>query len=157
MATNSELDSKFSESVLSETELSEPNSTCSETVCELKVESAVRGYHIYKAMWTPNFGEEFISLHQSGNTHDQHAMGVYIEDKLLVGHLPREMARYCHYFTLHDGTIIGTVSGRRRHSSTAGGMEIPCILTFKGRRKTIKQLKKLLEELNTPSVVIHAQ
>lgn len=100
----------------------------------LNVETAIRGYHVYQGLWSPVVGELFVSLHQSDNTSDSHAMGVYSQNNLglLVGHLPREMSHYCHFFTLHEGKISGKVTGSRRHSSEAGGMEIPCLLTFTG-------------------------
>ena len=47
-------------------------------------------------------------------------MGVHFSGKL-VGHLPKEISRYFHYFTLHDGDIQGEVIGARRHCHEAGG------------------------------------
>ena len=43
----------------------------------LNVNTTVRGYHVYRTVWNPTIGEGFVVLHQRGNDHDRHAMGVY--------------------------------------------------------------------------------
>ena len=60
--------------------------------------------------------------------------GVESNPGVLVGHLPKEISRHCHYFTVHEGKICGEVSGPRQysHALERGGLEIPCILTFTG-------------------------
>ena len=118
----------------------------------VNVETAIRGYHVYQTVWKPAIGEEFISLHEKENGHDPHAMGVYYEGKL-VGHLPKEASKYCHYFTLHNGNIRGRVTGRRK-SSPAGGMEIPCLLTFAGSERIVTKMKQLLQDLDSASVKV---
>ena len=79
----------------------------------LVIQVAIRGYHVYQTVWIPIIGEHFISLHESGNSSDSHAMGIYCDSNpgVLVGHLPKEISRYSHYFTLHDGKISGEVTG----------------------------------------------
>ena len=61
-------------------------------------------------------------------------MAVYREEEpgTVVGHLPREISRTCRYFSKHEGKIRGKVTGPRKYSAEAGGMEIPCELTFTG-------------------------
>ena len=127
------------------------------TAHSLVIQTAVRGYHVYRSVWVPTYGEEFVSLHESGNVADPHAMGVYCDANpgFVVGHLPKEISRYCHYFTMHDGKIRGEVTGPRQHSDTEkGGMEIPCLLTFSGRRNMIRTLKNFFEELHSSHIVI---
>ena len=100
----------------------------------VKIATAVRGYHVFSTTWSPKIGDKFVCHHELNNTHDNHAMGAYY-DRKLVGHLPREASRYFHLFTLHnEPEISGEVTGKRRHCSEAGGMEIPCTLTLTGRR-----------------------
>ena len=41
-----------------------------------RIDSVVRGYHVYLAVWEPRVEERFIALHESGNHHDSHAMAV---------------------------------------------------------------------------------
>ena len=124
----------------------------------LVVSTAVRGYHFYQTVWVPVDGEVFVSLHEADNSSDSHAMGVYLESNpgVIVGHLPREISRYCHYFTMHEGKINGEVSGPRRYSQTLekGGMEIPCLLTFSGRARNIRRLREHFEGLPSNSVLV---
>ena len=61
----------------------------------LNVNTTVRGYHVYRTVWNPTIGEGFVVLHQPGNDHDRHAMGVYRVDEpgLILGHIAREISR----------------------------------------------------------------
>ena len=44
------------------------------------------------------------------------------------------------------------MTGARRYSQEAGGMEIPCKITSTGKRSRVSKLKRLMENLN--SIVI---
>ena len=70
-----------------------------------------------------------------------------------MGHLPKEISRWSYFFIGHGGSISGVVTGARRHCREAGGMEIPCELTFCGKRAHVAKLRRLIESLN--SVVIY--
>ena len=93
----------------------------------LLVKSVVSSYHVYQGLWEPRVREKFIVLHEQGNKHDGHAMAVYSEKEsgVIIGHLPRGIAKACYFFAKHDGKITGEVTGRRVHSEEAGGLEIP--------------------------------
>ena len=41
---------------------------------QLTVQAAVHGYHIYKDIWTPAIGEEFVCRHEWGNKQDKHML-----------------------------------------------------------------------------------
>ena len=41
------------------------------------------------------------------------------------------------------------MTGTRRYSQGAGGMEIPCELTFPGNRSHVSKLKTLIENMNS--------
>ena len=71
------------------------------------------------------------------------------ESNEVVGHIPKEISRLCALFLDHGGTIEGIVTGSRRYSREAGGMEIPCELTFTGKPKKTSKLYKLICELNS--------
>ena len=122
----------------------------------LNVNTTVRGYHVYRTVWNPTIGEGFVVLHQPGNDHDRHAMGVYRVDEpgLIVGHIAREISRISHYFTMHDGKITGEVTGPRRYCWEVGGMEIPCMLQFSGTPRNVQILRRALEELDLPTVTV---
>ena len=51
----------------------------------LVLSAAIRGFHVYQDIWSPNLGDKFECTHES-NTKDTHAIGVYFSGKL-VGHL----------------------------------------------------------------------
>ena len=60
---------------------------------EFTIPSAVRGYHMYKEIWSPFLGDMFISKHEGSNPHDRYAMAVIPDDmirKRTVGHLPKD-------------------------------------------------------------------
>ena len=65
----------------------------------------------------------------------------------IVGHLPKRISRMCSLF-LRGGEIICTVTGSRRYSSdlAQGGLEIPCLLLFKGKPKEIQKIKSLMKQ-----------
>ena len=76
-----------------------------------KLLCVVRGYHIYKDVWDPYLEDEFTTKHQRFNHHDQYAIAVVLvdmKDKMVVGHLPREISKECCLFILHRGSIIGS-------------------------------------------------
>ena len=71
----------------------------------LVVKTAVRGYHVYRTLWEPHVGEEFIVIQESGNSHDRYMMAVYCSDEdlgIIVGHLPQEISKTCHCFKGHS-------------------------------------------------------
>ena len=73
-------------------------------------------------------GQEFIVIQESGHSHDRHAVAVYCHNKdpgVIVGDIPWEISKTCHYFTTHEGKIIGEVTACCIHNEEAGGMEIP--------------------------------
>ena len=122
----------------------------------LLVKTAVRGYHVYQGVWEPRRGDLFVSLHESENRHDRYAMAVYHSDVpgIVVGHLPKEISKMCYYFIRHDGKISGKVTGGRKYSEEAGGMEIPCELRFSGSARKVRKLRQLLTDLDSPVVVV---
>ena len=110
-------------------------------------ESCVRGYHIYRETWDAAVGEELECQRERGNGTDMYAVAV-VQDSTIVGHLPQKISRVCTLFIRRGGTIHCQVTGRRRHSADLpqGGLEIPCLLCFKGEAKEIKKLVKLISK-----------
>ena len=108
------------------------------------LESTVRGHHIYKRTWTPFIGEVLQTATERSNEHDRFAIAV-AKGSNTVGHIPREISKVAWYFLQHGGEITCEISGRRKLSSIPGkGLEVPCMYTFLGSPKMIKQLVKLL-------------
>ena len=109
-----------------------------------KRESCIRGYHVYKAVWEPELGEELQCRRERVNAQDMYAIAV-IKDTNVVGHLPRKISRICSLFIRRGGTLTCRVTGARKYSSDLqqGGMEIPCIIFFRGDPSEVKKLVKL--------------
>lgn len=66
----------------------------------------------------------------------------------VVGHIPRKISKTCWMFLARDGSEISCrITGSRQRSVLLeGGLEIPCIYTFKGKKKLIAKLRIILEE-----------
>lgn len=109
-------------------------------------ESCVRGYHVYKSIWTAEIGETLVTKPEFGNSHDPYALAVVDNNNIIVGHLPRNIAALCHLFLHGNETIIVQITGKRRFSADLpqGGLELPCSLIFDGETKDILKVKKLL-------------
>ena len=114
---------------------------------ELKIQTALRGYHVYQDIWTPVLDEEFTCRQDADNKHDRHAVEITstTEDEV-HSHLPLEISKVSYFFLEHGGTIAGKVTSTRRYCKERGGMEIPCELTYCGKRKHIRKLKRYFEE-----------
>ena len=110
------------------------------------IESCVRGHHIYKAIWDPFEGEELVCHKEENNSHDPYAVAVMKGDSI-VGHVPRKISAACLLFLeKEDTTNTCTITGKRCYSSNLPqrGLQVPCILTFRGRAKNVGEIVKLL-------------
>ena len=111
---------------------------------ELTVQTAVGDYHVYRDSWTPTVGKDL----SAANEHDRHAVAVYWDVEYILGQLPREFLRVAFFFLEHDGSITGRGTDRIPPFTTVsptvvnGGMKIPYQLTFSGKWKHIKKLKR---------------
>ena len=97
----------------------------------IKIESAIRGYHVYGKVWDPSEEEFLECLHEPGNMFDIFAIKTCQgAERRIVGHLPMEISRPTK-FLLDCGAIIKSkLTGKkyRRSPLVQGGLEIPCIL-----------------------------
>ena len=57
-----------------------------------RIESTVRGHHVYKAAWSPYIGEELPVQREVNNIHDDFAVAV-LKNGNTVGHVPREISK----------------------------------------------------------------
>ena len=67
---------------------------------------------------------------------------------LTVGHVPRKLSRRCWYFLHNDGETTCEILGSRRLPLVQGGLEIPCIYKFVGKKKH-KKATQIIEMLVT--------
>jgi len=89
-----------------------------------KIDSVVRGYHIYKDVWDARIGTELSCLPESSNQEDHYAVAV-MNGALVVGHVPRKISVICNLFLRHSGIMVCRVTGPRQYS-TEGGLDVPC-------------------------------
>ena len=61
---------------------------------ELRIDSVVRGHHVYKSVWTPVIGEELYLEPEESNEHDKYAVAVR-KDGEIVRHVPRSFSTFC--------------------------------------------------------------
>ena len=117
-----------------------------------RLDSVVRGHHVFKDIWSSMLGEELECIRETGNVHDLYAVGVVKTGTGTVGHLPKKISTPCSLFLRKGGNIVCTITGRRQYSVDLpqGGLEVPCELTFKGSRKSVEKVKQLLHKV--PSI-----
>ena len=99
------------------------------------------GYHVYRGIWNAALGEQ-LPCHM--NSKDPFAVAV-VKSQVAVGHIPRKISSICSMFLRHGGTICCRVTGSRCYSQDLpqGGLEIPCMLTFRGEAKDIEKIRKI--------------
>ena len=112
-------------------------------VYSFAIEAMVRGYHVYQWIWDAAIdGENLECFREVGNIHDLSAVAIRTEDGSVVGHVPRALSAVCSSFIRRGGLILCRVSGSRRYSADLpqGGLEVPCVLTF--RTSNAKDVEK---------------
>ena len=119
----------------------------------------IRGYHVYKDIWTdPDYDEELECVREPGNSSDPLAVAVKKEisgDAVVVGHVPRSISPICSIFIRRGGIITSRANGHRCYSEDLpqGGLEIPCVFTFSTKsHKEANKTSRLLE--STLSITI---
>ena len=114
-----------------------------------EVVSHIKGYHVYKAVWSPLIGESLLCEREPDNPIDKYAVCVKKEKKI-VGHLPfgksGKFAKTIFYFLRADEVNLCklVVTGKSVNFGDGEGMQVPCKLTLIGTEKCIDVLKKHL-------------
>ena len=111
-----------------------------------ETESCIRGFHIYKDMWSPLVGEQIRCIREDDNLRDRYAVAVVKStpgSTEIVGHIPQCISVMCSSFLRRGGEIRCTVTGRWRYSSDLpqGSLEVSCTLCFMGNSKELKKVK----------------
>ena len=71
------------------------------------VETVVRGYHVYMAIWETAVGQILPCQHEVGNIHDPYAVELgIVEGGAVVGHVPRAVSSVCYLFLRKNGTLL---------------------------------------------------
>lgn len=97
------------------------------------MDCASRGFHAYRKDWKPREGQKLKIYHEINNICDPYAMALKISTKStvtqekIVGHLPREISRFCKYFDDYGGKLCAIIKTEkyRRSPIPQGGLEIP--------------------------------
>jgi len=104
-----------------------------------RIESTVRGHHIYKASWSPYIGEELTVQRKVNNIHDDYAVAI-LKNSNTVGHVPQSLLVLP---TQEWQWVTCIVNGDMRRSEVDGkGLVVPCV-NFKGKQKRLERLIKL--------------
>ena len=100
---------------------------------ELTLSSYIRGFHVYREIWTPVIGEVLTCKRQPSNMVDRYAVRV-VKGTETVGHLPKKILKIFSLFIRRGGMVTCEVTGTRRRSTDLiqGGLEIPCLLKIHG-------------------------
>ena len=70
------------------------------------------GHHIYKNIWTPKLNEILRAKHDTqreAEEFDEHAIGIYNSDEILVDHAPVELSLLLYHFLQADEQNFLTV------------------------------------------------
>ena len=97
------------------------------------VESCVRGFYVYKNVWTPITGEVLSCEMEDENFFDPYAVAIK-KGSEMIGHIPRKISAACFNFLDMGGTITCEITDSHHQYSfdlPQGGLEIPCKLIFK--------------------------
>ena len=110
-----------------------------------RFQAMVCGYHVYRDIWVAAVGEELSCVRETDNHQDPFAVTV-ARSGITVGHVPRKISSICSMFLRQSGVIECRVTGARRYSGDLpqGGLEVPCVLTFRGPAKNVDKVEKLL-------------
>lgn len=110
--------------------------------CKFEFQSYVTGHHIYKKTWTPVMDEELLTETEPENPHDKYAVKV-AKNEQVVGHIPRELSKYCTTAMLAGGTISCKIAGKRENKR-GNGLEVPCIYKVKGPKFIVEKVEMLI-------------
>ena len=117
---------------------------------QLTFNSAVPGFHVYRKVWTPHFGQRLGSEREHDNVEDRNAVAVIQrrptgdEDANTVGHLPQELSKVLWYL-LHKRKVDREVKRWRQCSLLIqGGLEIPYCVTLHEKKKLVSKAQEVL-------------
>ena len=117
---------------------------------------ASRGFHHYRNVWIPKIDQQLEVQHEKNNLHDPYACALFaksrnkINGKVVVGHIPREISRFCKFFVEYGGELLAHVTSTsfRRSPVPQGGLEIPICLQVKrsaAPEMVFKKMKQLVD------------
>ena len=83
---------------------------------EATLSYSIKGYHVYRAIWSAALGEILQRERELDNVHDRYAVCVMWHGTI-IGHIPQRISRVCSLFLRRGGKISCKATGFRRYSS----------------------------------------
>ena len=85
-------------------------------MASFEIEAMVKGYHIFKDVWSAVIDEESPYKREDGNRFDPFAVAVCNGD-IVIGHVPRKISSVCSLYIHRGGEIHCRVAGSRHFSA----------------------------------------
>ena len=129
---------------------------------KFEMKCASRGFHVYRTVWKPKVGEKLQMKPEYANVHDPFAISINasLKGKLTafdaVGHVPRDISRFCRYFLNYGGELEGRVRDVRYRKSPIpkGGLEIPIVMIVRKHNASLPVFKKMKDLVSTITLMI---
>ena len=100
-------------------------------VKEYDLKTHIKGFHAYMTKWTPKNGEIFKAQPEPEN-----------------GRSARFAETVSYYLRASNENCCGVeATGKRVNLGNGEGLQIPCILHFYGKAKSVRKLKDILPQL----------
>ena len=109
-----------------------------------ELQSYVTGHNVYKDIWTPTLGERLSTTTEPENHHDKYAVKVLKENEV-VGHVLRDISKYCTSALLCRRTIKCEIIGKKQNKC-GNGLENPCKYIVKGPFHMILNVEKIIKD-----------
>ena len=103
----------------------------------------------YQKICMPKFGQKLTVKRDKINLFDPYVIGLYckikgkIEEQSLIGHLPREISRFCRFFLEYDGLLDAAVRATKFRRSPQGGLEILIKLRIREGKSSPEIFRKM--------------
>ena len=115
-------------------------------VTSIDIVSNIKGYHVYKSVWTPTLQEQVYGDIEPHNPVDKYAVAVKKDEKV-IGHLPLgENGKFTiiFYFLRADpcAKCYITVVGKAVNLGDGDGTQVPRILHLSGQKSMVEILKQ---------------
>ena len=79
---------------------------------EVTMEAMIRGYHVYRDVWSAVVDEELACKREPFNASDPFAVSV-VKGETTLDHVPKKISTICSLFLRRNGTIRCKVTGAR--------------------------------------------
>ena len=110
-------------------------------------DSFIRGFHVYKDVWTPVVGEMLLLKWEPTNAVDYCAVGVYKESEL-VGHVPFNISSVISQFLRRDcNKGFSKVTGPKVNRGAGYGLEIQCTYKLYGPKFYVDRILQIIASL----------